>query len=80
LPVGFGKLVTGRKAKLTDIHSQFLVEFIDEHPAAELSDIRQNLCEPFPGLSLSISAFHRHLVQKCKVTLKKAPKIAGCKE
>ena|ERR1700722_3261039 len=40
-----------------------------------LSDIRQNLCEAFPGLSISISAFHRYLVHKCKLTLKKLEKL-----
>src|ERR1700730_11710646 len=40
-----------------------------------LSDIRQNLCEAFPGLSISISALHRHLVRKCKLTLKKLEKL-----
>ena len=60
----------GRQAKLTEPHSRFLVDYVDEQPTAVLSDIRRNLCEAFRGLSISISALHRHLVEKCKLTLK----------
>ena len=62
-------------AKLTDCHSQFLIGYVDEHPAAILLDIRKALCEAFPEISISISALHRHLVQKCKLTLKKLEKL-----
>ena len=71
LPVSGRKLGTGRQAKLTEAHSRFLVDYVDEQPTAVLSDIRRNLCEAFRGLSISISALHRHLVEKCKLTLKK---------
>jgi transposase len=75
LPVTVRKLGAGRKARLTEAHSQFLIEYVDKYPAAILSDIRQNLCEAFPGLSISTSALHRYLVQKCKLTLKKLEKL-----
>jgi transposase len=67
LPVSGRKSGVGRKAKLTQAHSQFLIDYVDEYPAAVLSDIRRNLREAFPGLSISISTLHRHLVQKCKL-------------
>lgn len=51
LPVSIRKVEAGRKAMLRDIHSKLLVEFIDEHPASILSDIRQTICEAFPELS-----------------------------
>ena len=79
LPVSGRKLGTGRKAKLTEAHSRFLVQYVDEHPTAVLSDIRIALCEAFPGLSISISALHRHLVQKCKLTLKKLQKLPAAR-
>jgi hypothetical protein len=75
LLVSVRKLGVGRKARLTEVHSQFLIEYIDKYPAAILSDIRQNLCDAFPGLSISISALQRHLVRKCKLTLKKLEKL-----
>jgi hypothetical protein len=58
LPVSVGKPGNGRK-------SQFLMEYVDKYPAAILSDIWQNRCEAFPGLSISMSALHRYLVRKC---------------
>ena len=75
LPISGRKSGTGRKAKLTDPHSQFLIHYVDEHPEAVLSDIRRTLCEAFPELSISISALHRRLVHKCKLTLKKLQKL-----
>ena len=57
-----GKPGTGRKAGLTEANSQFLMEYVDKYPAATLSDIRQNRCEAFPGLPISMSALHRYLV------------------
>jgi hypothetical protein len=74
LLVSIRKFGVGRKARLTEVHSQFLIEYIAKYPAAILSDIRQNLCDALPGLSISISALHRHLVHKCKLTLKKREK------
>ena len=79
LPVSGKKPGAGRKAKLTECHSQFLIGYVDEHPAAILSDMRRALCEAFADLSISISALHRHLVQKCKVTLKKLEKIPAAR-
>jgi hypothetical protein len=42
-------------------------------------DIRRALCEAFPEVSISISALHRHLVEKCKLTLKKLEKIPAAR-
>ena len=69
----------GRKGKLTEEHSKFLVEYTDEHPTAVLSDIRYHLCKAFPELTISISALHRQLVQQCKVTLKKLEKLSAAR-
>ena len=75
LPINGRKLGAGRKPKLTEVHSQFLIGYVDEHPTAILTDIRRNLCDAFTGLTISISALHRHLVEKCKLTLKKLEKL-----
>jgi transposase len=79
LPVSGRKPGAGRKAKLTACHSHFLIGYDDEHPAAVLSDITRALCEAFPDLSISISTLHRHLVQKCKLTLKKLEKLPAAR-
>ena len=44
LPINGRKLGAGRKPKLTEVHSQFLIGYVDEHPTAILTDIRRNLC------------------------------------
>ena len=79
MPIRCSKPAARHKGKLTEEHSRFLVEYIDEHPAAVLSDIKHHLCEAFPGLTISISALHRHLVQNCKVTLKKLEKLTAAR-
>ena len=70
LPDGYRKPRVRHLRKLTDAYSHFLMEYVDMHPTAVL-DIRDKLCQNFRGLSISVSALHRHLVQKCAVTLNK---------
>ena len=62
---------------MTEAHTQFLIGYVDKHPTPTsiLEDIRQKLCETFTGLCISVSALHRLLVQKCRVTLKKFDKV-----
>lgn len=45
------------------------------HPTSVLADIRNKHCETCHGLSISVSALRRHLVQKGKVILKKLEKL-----
>ena len=66
LPISGRKPGTGRKPKLTDDHSQFLICYADEHPTAILLDIRRALCAAFPEVSISISALHRHLLKNVR--------------
>ena len=70
LPDGYRRPRVRHLRKLTDAYSQFLMEYIDMHPTAVL-DIRDKLCQNFRGLSISVSALHRYLVQMCAVTLNK---------
>jgi transposase len=79
LPLSGRKPGAGRKAKLTGCHSQFLIDYVDEHPTAVLLDIRTALYEAFPELPISISVLHRHLIQKCKLTLKKLVKLPAAR-
>ena len=79
LPVRYSKPTVGRTGKLTAEHSKFLVENIEEHPAAILSDIKHHFCKAFLELTISISALHIYLVQQCKVTLKKLEKLTAAR-
>src|ERR1700722_15719781 len=69
----------GAKGKLTGAHTQFLIDYIKKHLNSILEDIRQKLCETFTGMCISVSALHRHLVQKCRVTLKKLEKLPAAR-
>jgi hypothetical protein len=75
LPVSGRNPEAGCKAKLAERHSQFLIGNVDENPAAILSDIKRALSKAFLNLSISISALHRHLVLKYRLTLKKLQKL-----
>jgi hypothetical protein len=50
LPVSGRKTRAGRKSKLTEGHSQFLIGYVDEHPTAILSDSRRALYENVSGV------------------------------
>ena len=63
---------------MTEAHSQFLIEYIDKNPTSVLVDIKEKLCA-FQGLSISVSALHKHLVHKCKVTLKRLEKLPAAR-
>jgi hypothetical protein len=71
LPVRRSKPTAGRTVKLTEEHSKFLEEYIDEPPAAVLVILGIIFCNTFLGLTISISALRRVSIQKCKVALKK---------
>jgi transposase len=75
LPFGHRKTSFRNTGKLTAAHSQFLIAYIDKCPTAILADISWKLYEKFQGLSISVSALHRHFVQKCNITLKKLEKL-----
>jgi len=79
LPVCHRKPRIGAEGKLTEAHTQFLIDYIDKHPTSILEDIRQKLCGTFTGLSISVSALHRQLVQKCRLTLKKLEKLPAAR-
>ena len=80
LPVGGSKKFSaGRTNKLAEEHSKFLVEYIDERPAAVLSKIRHHLCEAFPGLTISISALQT-IGAKVQGNIEKAREVARSKK
>lgn len=65
--------------KLTEAQSQFLVDYVDRNSTAILTDIKRSLCEAFEGLTISESALHRHLVNKCRINLKKLEKLPAAR-
>ncbi|CEP19292.1 hypothetical protein [Parasitella parasitica] len=75
LPGSYPKPHGRPRAKLTEEHSKFLVDYVEKNTTAILDELKLKLCEKFEGLKISISAIHRHLVHKHNITLKKLEKI-----
>lgn len=68
----------GRKGsyyKLKDIHADFIIKHIDVHSTANLMQIKDLLCEEFPGLEISKSALHRFMKNVCTLSMKRLEKI-----
>ena len=59
------------KAKITSECHSFLLEFVDENPDATLDDIKDAL-EQNLQVAVAPSTLHRHLNEKCSLTLKRA--------
>jgi transposase len=79
LPESYSKPRGRPRAKLTEEHSKFLVDYIEKNTTAILDELKLKLCEKFEGLKISISAIHRHLVHKHNITLKKLEKIPAAR-
>jgi transposase len=79
LPGSYSKPRGRPRAKLTEEHSKFLVDYIEKNTTAILDELKLKLCEKFEGLKISISAIHRHLVHKHNITLKKLEKIPAAR-
>jgi hypothetical protein len=56
------------------------MKFNHECLAPALSDVTQTLHEAVPELWISISALHRYLAHKCKLTLKKLEGLFATRE
>ena len=67
------RIGAGRKAKLTKMHSQFLVEYVNENSSCAIG-YHERFLRSVPGLSISMSAQRIHLVQKYNLTLAKLQK------
>lgn len=62
---------SGREPMLTDEHTIFIFEKIDEMPVRSAQDIADLLCKVFEGLSITGRAVHEHMVRKCRPTYKR---------
>ncbi|KAI9505174.1 hypothetical protein BX070DRAFT_233326 [Coemansia spiralis] len=50
----------GYPGKLSEVHTRFLTQFVNQTPAAVLLDIKKSLCKAFEDLEISEPALHRH--------------------
>lgn len=59
----------GNNIKLTEEHSQFIEDYIQEHPTCIVKDVTELLLAKFNGLSVDPSTVYRHITEKLEFTL-----------
>lgn len=74
LPGNNPKKSNAKSKKLFPEHSAFLIDLFDKDPSTVLVEAKIKLCETFPGLEISIPGLHKHIVEKCALSLKQATK------
>lgn len=76
---GPSKTRGGIHFKLGEEHTQILIRYFEQNPAATLQEARVSLCQQFDGLVITLSGLHKHLVDKCCLTLKKLDKLPAAR-
>jgi hypothetical protein len=74
LPGAVNKGLQRELKKLFPEHTAFLIKTFDENPSLILVEAKQQLCEHFVGLEISINGIYKHITQKCALFLKQATK------
>lgn len=69
----------GRNTKLSDEHSEFLAQYIEDNRTCFVKDATDALCEVFEDLSISKSAVHRHFTQKLSFTLTRSRPLTAAR-
>ncbi|KAI8635725.1 hypothetical protein BD408DRAFT_357050 [Parasitella parasitica] len=72
IPASLPKKRGPRPKKLFEEHSKFLIELFDKKPTITLEMAREELCKQFEGLEISIRGLHKHITEKCWLSLKNA--------
>ncbi|KAI9471789.1 MAG: hypothetical protein EXX96DRAFT_621987 [Benjaminiella poitrasii] len=68
---GSGRLIS-RLPTLTDAHSLFLTELIDDNADLTLEQMIDKLTDEFKDLKISRSSLHDFTTKKCRITFKRA--------
>jgi hypothetical protein len=66
----------GTVSELTEEHSKFIIDLVDERSTTTVAGIHELLLIEFPSLSVSPSAVYRHLRTSCALSMKKLEKIS----
>lgn len=74
VPASLPKKRGPRPKKLFEEHSKFLIDLFDKKPTTTLEVAREELCKNFDGLEISIRGLHKHITEKCWLSLKNATK------
>ncbi|KAG1451954.1 hypothetical protein G6F56_007947 [Rhizopus delemar] len=63
--------------KLTENHSQFIDNYVENHPTCIVKDVTDCLCAAFDDLTINESSVYRHITDKLQFTLTRTqPRIA----
>jgi hypothetical protein len=65
----------GRKKILTDEHTAFIINYLDENPITTLDGLSKSLFKEFGGLKLANSTLYNHIQKECRYSLKRARKM-----
>lgn len=78
LPRSAANLSLPNNKKLFEVHTDFLCKIFDTRADLTLIEARSMLLKAFPEIySITLSALHKHLVNKASITLKKLDKIVA---
>ena len=66
----------GTVCELTEKHSTFIIDLVNERSTTTVAGIRELLLIEFPNVSVSPSAVYRHLGTSCAIFMKKSEKIS----
>ncbi|KAI8350384.1 hypothetical protein BD560DRAFT_427404 [Blakeslea trispora] len=69
----------GTVSELTEKHTKFITDIVDECSTATVAGIHELLLKEFPSLSVSPSAVYRHLRTSCALSMKKLEKISSAR-
>lgn len=65
----------GWKPILKEEHSEFLIDYIEEHPLAVVDETMEALCSRFEDLKISKTALQDHIVNECALSFKRVKKL-----
>ncbi|KAG2200873.1 hypothetical protein INT46_006435, partial [Mucor plumbeus] len=74
LPGNLPKRRNSPPKKFFPEHSAFLIKLFDENPSIVLEQAKEKLEQNFEGFSISLTGLHKHIREKCALSLKQASK------
>ncbi|EIE87919.1 hypothetical protein RO3G_12630 [Rhizopus delemar RA 99-880] len=69
--------VKRNNVKLTEHHSQFIDDYVEEHPTCIVKNVTDSFCAVFDDLSITESNVYRHITDKLQFTFSRTqPRIS----
>lgn len=65
MPVKSTTRRTGPKTKLNEMHTKYLINYLEKNPLAVVGQIADALCEQFDGPNVSKTTIHKHIRGQC---------------